>query len=567
MLEYLRIRNFALIDDLRINFKKGLNILTGETGAGKSIIIGALNVILGEKANVENIRSGEDKAILEAMFDISNNLQVQSILNNSGIEYEKGEPLILRREINIDGKSRNYINSTPTTLSKLKEIGTYLVDIHGQHEHQSLLNVNTHMELLDRFGHLEKEKQELAERFKEYVNLKNTFEKLEMNEKEKMRMIDLLKFSINEIESANLKVGEDIELEKEYNILNNQEKIFQNIEEAYGKLYSSENDIYSNLKEVILSLSEIEKYDSNIVNAKQKLEEAYYQIEDVIEYLRDYKTGFEYSPERLDAIIDRMELISNLKKKYGDTIEDILNYKEKCIKDLDAIEQSEEEIEKIKSKIVNVIEDLNRLAKNLSGRRRVMAKLFEEKIIENLKELDMGKCVFNVNFSYKEDLHGIVNMDGKSYKLTENGIDYVEFLISTNVGEDVKPLKKIASGGEISRVMLALKTVLNEVDRVNTMVFDEIDVGIGGKTADVVGRKVKFLSKAKQIILITHQPQIARYADTHFFIEKQVIGNRTITKLKELSSQERIDEIARMLAGEKITETSLKHAKELLSLE
>ncbi|MBU1078427.1 MAG: DNA repair protein RecN [Spirochaetes bacterium] len=564
MLDHLRIRNYALIEDLKINFQKGFNVLTGETGAGKSIIIGALNIILGEKASMENVRTGEEKAMIEAMFDISNNLQVESILEHSGIEHERGEMLILRREITVDKKSKNYVNSTPVPLSKLKEIGDFLVDIHGQHEHQSLLKINTHIELLDKFGHLEKEREELSISFEAYVQLKDTLEKLQMNEQEKTRLLELLKFSIEEIEIADLKAGEDIELDKEYNLLNNQEKLFQSVESSYNNLYGSESDLYSKLKETINILSDVEKYDSNIVSIKQNLEEAYYQVEDAVATLRDYKSSFQFSPERLESVIDRIELINKFKKKYGETVEKIVAYKEKSLMDLQAIEKSEEEIEKTKEAIRTKEGELNKLAVNLSGRRRVVAKLFEERIMEHLNDLDMQKSLFQVNIAYIEKPGGIVHIDEKQYKLSATGIDNIEFLIAPNVGEELKPLRKIVSGGEMSRIMLALKTVLNEVDKVNTLVFDEVDAGIGGKTSDVVGKKMDFLSRNKQVIVITHQAQISRYADKHFFILKEVVGDRTITRLKELSYDEKVQETARMIAGENITSTTLQHAKELI---
>ncbi len=566
MLEHLRVRNYALIEELNIDFSSGFNVLTGETGAGKSIIIGALNLILGEKAYTEYIRTGEQKAFVEALFDISNNYEVQSILEKFGIEYDKSEPLIIRREFSIEGKSRSYVNATPIPVSKLKLIGDTLVDIHGQHEHQSLFKVNTHIDLIDKFGKLDKDKELLKEKFLLYKSLQNRLEKLMMNEQEKNRLIDLLKFSINEIEEANLVKGEDIELEKEYMILNNQEKISTTIEDCYNNLYSGENDVYSKLGDVINNLNEIEKYDSNIVNIKQTLEDAYYQIEDAISSLREYKGNYDFSPERLDMIIERIELIKRLKEKYGETIEDILAYKDKCKRDLESIEQSEEEIDNIKKEIKELENELSRLAIQLSGRRRVIAKLFEEKIMEQLKDLDMGNAIFKVNIKYIEAPDGIVNIDGKHYKMNEKGIDNVEFLIATNKGEGLKPLNKIASGGEISRVMLALKTILNEVDKVETLIFDEIDVGIGGKTADVVGKKIKFISKNKQVISITHQAQIARYADKHFMVLKQEKDGRTISIIKTLSGKERIYEIARMIGGANITETTLKHAAELLNI-
>ncbi len=565
MLEHLRIRNYALIEEVKIDFAEGFNVLTGETGAGKSIILGALNLILGEKAYTEYIRTGEQKAFVEALFDISKNLEVQSVLNNVGVEFDVSEPLIIRREFSVEGKSRSYINANSVPVSVLKKVGDYLIDIHGQHEHQSLFRVNTHIDLIDKFGNLEAERDAVKSKFAEYKNLQNKLEKLQMNETEKARLIDLLKFSINEIESADLQKNEDIELEKEYLVLNNQEKISTAIANSYNNLYSDENDVYSKLGDAVNLLSEVEKYDSGIVSIKQSLEEALYQIEDAITGLREYKTNYNFSPERLDAIIERIELIKKLKKKYGETIDDILAYKEKCIRDLEAIEQSEEEIEKTKAEIKRIETELADLSVKLSGRRRVVAKLFEDKIMNQLKDLDMEKAVFKVDIKYTESPDGVVEIDGKRYKLTDKGIDNIEFMIATNAGESIKPLSKIASGGEISRVMLALKTILNEIDKVDTLIFDEIDVGIGGKTADVVGKKIKFIGEQKQVISITHQAQIARYARKHFVVTKIEKDGRTVSLIKEVSGQDRVVEIARMIGGEKLTEATLRHASELLA--
>lgn len=564
MLEYLRVRNFALIEDIKVNFTKGFNVLTGETGAGKSIIIGAIGAILGERVDSDSIRKGEQKAIIEATFDIKNNQEAQKILGESGIDFEPDESIIIRREISSEGKNKNYINATPVPLAKLKELGNTLVDIHGQHEHQSLLKINTHIEFLDRFGNLEKERKEFSEVFKRYESLKNKLEKLMMDEQEKNRMIDLLKFSINEIESANLKKGEDMELEKEYLVLSNQEKIFDAIERSYNFLYQKDESVYTQIQQTINALAEVEKFDPEIVNIKQSLEENYYQLEDIITNLREYKLKFDFSPQRLDEIIQRMDVINRLKKKYGNTIEDILAYKEKCIQDLSAIEQSEEEIERTRREIKQIEEKLAKLATNLSGRRRVVAKLLEDKVEVQLAQLDMAKTVFKVNIIYQEDQNGIVEIEGKRYRVTEKGMDNIEFLIAPNVGEEPKPLRKIASGGEMARIMLALKTILGEVDKIETMIFDEIDVGIGGKTSDKVGQMLKSLGKNQQVISITHQPQIARYADVHFVVTKSVEADRTITRIKEVKDEERIQELARMLGGEKITRTTIQHARELL---
>jgi len=564
MLEYLRIRNFALIEDLKINFGKGFNVLTGETGAGKSIIIGAIGAILGEKVEQDAVRAGSEKSIIEAFFNIKDNFEAQKILKDSGIDFIEDEPIIIRREIFSEGRNRNYINSTPVPLSKLKELGNFLIDIHGQHEHQVLLKVNTHIQFLDKFGKLDKEREEFENEFKKYLGLKNKLEKLLMNEKEKNRMMEFLKYAIDEIDKANLKIGEDIELEKEFLILSNQEKIFEAIQKSYEFLYDNDVSASFNIENSINALAEVEKFDSNIVNIKQKLEEAYYQIEDVIGLIRNYKTGFEFSPERLNEIIERMELIKRLKKKYGDTIEEILNYRDKAVEDLNLIEQSEEEIEKTKLEIENIKVKLGNLALNLSGRRKVVAKLLEEKIENQLQELEMANTKFKVDINYIEDEQGIIEFEGRKLKVKEDGIDNVEFLISPNLGEELKPLRKIASGGEMSRIMLALKTILGEVDNIDTLIFDEIDVGIGGKTSDKVGRKLKSLGKFKQVISVTHQAQIARFADKHFVVSKRVSGNRTLTEVREVLGNDKVYEIARMLAGANITDTTLKHAKELL---
>ncbi len=564
MIEYLHIRNFALIEDIKINFTKGFNVLTGETGAGKSIIIGAIGAILGEKVDESSIRTGEDHAIVEATFDIRTNTEAINILKESGIEFDISESVILRREILRNGKNKNYINATPVPLVKLKELGNTLVDIHGQHEHQTLLKVNMHIEFLDKFGKLEKDREEFEDKFKEYENLKSRIEKLSMDEREKNRLMDLLQFSINEIESANLQKGEDIELEKEYLILSNQEKIFANLEKSYDALYEREGAVYSVIEETITSLNEIEQYDNEIVKFKQELEEIFYQLEDTIAKIRDYKLKFDFSPQRLDDIIARLEAINDLKKKYGNTIEEILKYKEKSLNDLTNIKYSEEEIEKSKAELKRIQAVLSKLAVALSGRRRVVAKLLEEKVEKELNELDMVKTKFNVAITYTEDTEGIAEVDGKKYKISSKGMDNVEFLIAPNVGEELKPLKKIASGGEMARIMLALKSILGEVDRVETMIFDEIDVGIGGKTSDKVGKKLKNLADNQQVISITHQVQIARYADTHFVVTKEIKEKRTVTGIREVKDDERIKEIARMMAGENITDTTIEHAKEML---
>ncbi len=561
MLERLTVKNYAIIDKAEINFKEGFNVLTGETGAGKSIIIGALNLILGGKSSLDAIKGGANKIETEAIF-VTENSFIEKILSDWGIEYESGEPVIIRREVYRDGRNRCFINTYSVPVSRLKELGDMLVDIHGQHEHQSLLKVNTHIELVDSFGKLDEERELMANLYYKYTELKSKLNELLKSKEEKEKREEYLKFVINEIESANISPEEEQNLINESKILQNQERIIEAITVAYKILYEDEINISNGLIDVIRTLSGIEEFDRDIKQIKEKLEAINYNLEDIIYFLRDYKSKYDFSPERLNEIMARLEVINSLKRKYGKTVEEVLKYKEECKAELNKIEHSEEEIKRISSEIRELEKEINTQAKKLSGKRKVVAKLLEEKVMNELKLLGMEKAKFKVKIEWIEEPNSCVEIEGKRYRVNEKGIDHIEFLISTNPDEPLKPLRKIVSGGELSRIMLALKTILAEVDNVDTLIFDEIDVGIGGKTADMVGKKMKELGKKKQIISITHQPQIARYGNNHIVVEKAIVDNKTIVKVKNVTGEERVKEIARMLGD--TGEISLKHARELL---
>lgn len=564
MLLELRIKNFVLIDKLSIQFKDGLNILTGETGAGKSILIDALSGVLGERMTTDLIRSGFERSSLEGVFDISNLQQVKEILDNLGIEFDDGV-LVIRRELFANGKGRCFANATQIPATKLKEISEYLVDIHGQNEHQNIIKVSKHRELLDSFaGH-----QDLVNRVRDYYDrlhdLKESINSFEIDEKEKNRKIEYLSFAIKEIESAKLSIGEEEILKGESTILANAEKLFREIKNA-ASLVKGEDGILLSLKRVEQSLAAISEYDANISSILESVKEALYSLEDVSLFLRDYEKNIDFSPERINEVEGRLSLIANMKKKYGDTIDEILDFAEKSKRELEAISSSEEEIEKLRKEHSRVVRETKEAALELSERRKAAAIKLEERVIGELRELGMADTVFRVSIKREISPDGVIEAENKRYMLYPYGLDKIEFLFSANVGEDLRQLRRVASGGEMSRIMLALKNVILSTDIVASLVFDEVDSAIGGKIAEVVGKKLKKLSKERQVLVITHLPQIASMSDNHYFVQKDRIDNRSRTLVRYLNRNEKIKEIARMLAGEKITDISIRHAEEMISL-
>ncbi|QCX32685.1 DNA repair protein RecN [Caloramator sp. E03] len=553
MLLKLHIKNFALIDSLDISFSEGLNILTGETGAGKSILIDSVNFVLGEKQNKDIIRGDEESAYVEAVFENTN--EVKDILDNNGIEVD--DVLIISREINKSGRTISRINNRTVTLGLLKQISNLLIDIHGQHEHQSLLNENSYLDLLDSFcsNNFKSIKQEFKEVYIKVKEIEREIEKLKKDEEYKIKRMDLLKYQIQEITEANLKFGEDDELLKTRNILYNAEKIYSSLSLIYDELYGGENRecAFDKIGTSIVHIESIEKFDDKLKNIKNTIEDVYYKLEDVIDEIRLYKDSIEFDQNELEEIQLRLDLINKLKRKYGNSIEEILDYLSKIKEEYLNIERSEEILDIYLKNLQEYKDKLYELSKKMTLERKKTASELEKLIENELKYLGMEKAVFKINVEESE-------------KITENGNDDVCFVMTANPGEPLKPLNKVASGGEISRIMLAIKTVIAEVDRIPTLIFDEIDTGISGRTAQCVAEKMCLISGARQVLCVTHLPQIASMADTHFKIEKIVNNNKTYTRVYELDSNNKIEELARMLSGAAVTEITRSHSKEMLEL-
>ncbi len=563
MLKELRIKNYAIIDELNIDFKAGLNILTGETGAGKSIIIESLGLILGERVSDECIRSGEDSATVEAVYDISRIKNIKETLSESGIETENNE-LIIRRQISRSGKNRSYINNSAVNLSLLKDIGDMLVDIHGQHEHQTLLHPENHSIVLDLFGNTLHLREKCKENYSNLQNLQREVNELINKERERVQRIDLLNFQKEEIDKAELKIGEDDDLKNEKNLLQNAERLHRYATESYEALYSTEGSVVEKLNSVITNITEINKIDLSAGKILDDGKEALFEIEDIASRIRDYTGKIEFNPDRLSEIDDRLAEITALKRKYGTNIEDVLTYRKKIDEDLEILSKSQERMDGLNAEIEKLKKEMEDVSIELARKRGKASDKFESMIEKELKELKMEKVRFNVNFSYEEDDSSFIKYKGKCVKVFPEGIGKIEFFFSPNIGEDLKPLSKIASGGELSRVMLSIKNILTNKDSIPVLIFDEVDAGIGGGVAEVVGEKLKKVSKGRQVFCITHLPQIASRADSHFQIAKKTSNNRTVTSIKELKDDERVEEIARMAGGKVITDTVRKHAEEMI---
>lgn len=579
MIQELIIRNYALIDQLKVEFAPGLNILTGETGAGKSIILEAIGLVLGERGSPDLVKSGCSQAVVEAAIDIAENPAISDLISDLGFVAEAdkadkadSETLILERQISANGKSRCHINGRLATLSALKDIGDLLVDIHGQHEHQSLFRVEKHLDLLDNFGKLNSLREKVSEKYSRIERLQKELEQLEADYKEKLRQKELFEFQLNELQQADLKAGEEEGLIAERKVLSNVETLYEKAVSAYEKIFGSESSdisILDLLRGISNEFSKLIEIDKSLVEVAFRIGSALYELEDISASIRSYADSIEFEPNRLEQIETRLDLIYKLKRKYGDSITEIINYKKRLERDLELLSVNSTKIEDIKVQLNRELEAAKALAFELSTERQKVAKRLELAMEKELETLGMAKTRFKVLMSQKESENGIIksdsnsNSNSKRFELAINGIDQAEFLIAPNVGEPLKPLAKIASGGEISRIMLALKTVLASSDQLPTLIFDEIDTGIGGHTAEVVGKKLKELSKLHQVICITHLPQIASLAEAHYLIRKRVVGDKTKVEAAHLDKEARVQELARMLGGKKITQIALAHAKEL----
>ncbi len=562
MLKELKIKNFAIIDNLNVEFTSGLTALTGETGAGKSIIIDALNLILGGRADSNFIRTGESSATVESLFEITNS-QTLDILSELGINVNGGE-VVLRRTISNSGKNRCLVNDCTVTVGVLAKLGNRLVDIHGQHDHQALLNPEIHIDLLDLYGKTMDERNELAKKYFEYIEDQRKIEDLRSKESDRMQREDLLRFQINEIDKANLSLDEEDLLKVEKNKIQYAEKIHASVKLVLNLIVEKEGSIIDELGVAQRELESLPSLDPDLERQTQRGQSAFCEIEELIEELRDYAQKIEFNPSRLEEIEDRLSEINGLKRKYGGDIVLVLDHREKISNELDTLSCFQENLEKIQKDIKLHQAVLSKLSVKLAEKREKTASIFKKNVEKELSDLGMKDVKLKVQFNYEESAANFIEFRSQKVKLNSNGLGTVEFLFSPNLGEDLKPLVKIASGGELSRLMLALKSNLNKQDTIPVMVFDEVDTGIGGKIAEVVGNKLKKIASEKQVFCITHLPQIAGKAIAHFVVFKTVKDKRTYSGIRELSEDERVEEIARMSGGKKITEATLSHAREML---
>ncbi len=569
MLNELSITNFVIIDRLRISFAPGFNALTGETGAGKSIIVDAVSLLLGGRAASDFVRAGEKSAFVEGIFHLSPALQarISPVLEREGLEEAGSDTLVLGREIRATGRNFCRVNGRTVSLSLLKEIAAPLVDIHGQHQHLSLMQAKMHRALLDRFAGVDALRAQVAAEYKKLQAARKELSALQQDAQHIARRIDQLRFQIDEIQAANLQPEEEEILGQERIRLANAEKLSQLSGEAHRLLNEGADEqagVSDLLGQVLRHLSSLQQIDNSLSPARQLAEEVSYQVEDLVGQLQSYADEIEYSPQRLQEVEDRLALIYALKRKYGHSIAEVLAFGERAQSELDAISHSEDRIEDLQAQEEALRRSLGTLAAKLSKKRQAAGKKLARGVEAELALLGMEKTQFVVNLEQTVDPKGVY-VDKQPLACDATGIDRIAFLISPNPGEPLKPMVKIASGGETSRLMLALKSVLATVDETPTLIFDEIDQGIGGRVGGVVGRKLRDLAHnaQHQVLCITHLPQLAAFSDLHYHVSKQIKGDHTQTLVRRLQGEDRVDELAQMLGGN-LTEATRASAQELL---
>ena len=563
MLKELSIRNFAIIDDLQICFSDGLTILSGETGAGKSIILNAVNLLLGSRASADMVRTGAQNAELEALFEISGSSRVAELMAEHG--YNSSEGLLVRRIISRSDANRVYINGRIATIQLLNAITENLASISGQHVHQLLLKEEQHLLILDRFGGLMSFREEVSSYFHQMLPMLEKLKELKTIKERQTEHIELLEFQLNEITTANPIKGEDKSLEQERVRLKNAEELYQVVYNSIESLYGASGSVIENLVDIKKNLDRISQIDPQLQSKTAKLSETTYQIEDLIEELRSYLSLIQMDGKQLEAVEERLDTLNKLKRKYGGSIDTVFDKRKSIEQDLASVENISDSIRDTETQISKLHKKLKDRALNLSRKRKQTAEKFGKKVINQLATLRMSKTEFKASLqAIAADEKTNPYLTANHHMISETGTDRVTFLIAPNIGEALKPLASIASGGELSRVVLALKALLARTDSVETVVFDEVDAGIGGGVAEVVGKKLADLAGHHQVICITHLPQIAKFGDQHYRISKQVTKGRTRTSIDLLGDEDRTEEIARMLGGEKITQTTLEHAREML---
>jgi DNA repair protein RecN (Recombination protein N) len=592
MLRTLRIQSYALIDDLTIDFAPDLNVLTGETGAGKSIILGALSLVLGEKADADVIRTGKESAVIEAVFaPRAGPRALAGILSELALDEPPGQEglgelahphLIIRRKITRTGKGNCVVNDGAVSNLTLRRLGDMLVDLHGQHEHQSLLNRDLHGQVLDDFAGLTSERQQLAVRFRAYRTAEAELKSRCTEARARRERRDLTEFQFKELQAARLVPGEIETLHKEKELLDSAEKRLTLAREVTEILAEGEGSVQEQLSSVVRRLETLVQLDGRLGAGLGDLKQASSVLDDLWRSILDYRERIEVAPGRLDEINERLYALEKLIRKYcgvgrghdsascplpgleRSTIEGLTRERDRLGQELAAQESDESRIHELEAELETLAAELTKAARQLSAARRKGKGQLERSVYREFGGLGLARARISVALSRQEDPDGIYTEEGKRYRLDENGADDVEFMFSANPGEELKSLRKVASGGELSRIMLTLKGALSAQDQVPVMVFDEIDVGIGGRIAEAVGRKLADIAQKRQVICITHLAQIARFADTHFLVTKSTQAGRTVTRIAQLSQAERVDEIARMLTGTEVTKTALAHARELL---
>ena len=551
MLQFLNISNIALIDELQVEFEAGLNLLTGETGSGKSIIVDALGVLIGGRFTSDLLKSGAERGSIEGLFTVGPNPDLARLLENAGVDAASSE-LIIRRELSATGRNKIFINNQLATHSLLRELREFLVDIHGQGDQQTLFNPHTHLELLDSFAIGNGLRDEVAEAHRLWTSLQRELDALRRDDSEKFQLVDTLKFQIDELERAQLVMGEDERLEEERRRLANVEKLTALCQSSYGRIYEDDDAALARIRLSLKDVTELAEYESSFREYLEGLESARAVLEDLSFSLRDFADKLEFSPVRLAEVEDRLAELSRLKRKYGGSIQTALEHLARSEDRLRQIETSDEREQQLSAEVEAARSRYLDRAGKLHRERVRAAKKFERAVENCIAELAMDHARFQVQISDLSNSAG------------PKGIDQIEFFFSANAGEDLKPLARVASGGEASRLMLVLKTVANATEFPRTIVFDEIDSGIGGRVSEAVGIKLRKLAETNQVLCVTHQPQIARFADSHLAVQKAVVDGRTQVDISKLNRSGRIEELARMLTGAEITDAARRHARELL---
>ena len=549
MLTSLSVKNYALIENITIDFKKGLTVITGETGSGKSIIIDSIDLLLGARASTSVIRTGTTSCTISAEFDISKNINVKNILSELSIDCE--DEIIIRRQIDSAGKSKAYINDISVSVSTLSSIGKYLVDFYAQHKSNMLFEQNYQRQIVDNIADNSSLLEKLSVKYDELEKLKYKKEEIEKANTDRERLLDLYKYQVNEINKANLSCDEEEKIEQDLPKLKNAEKIKTVTNEMLSILYKQEHSISDNLSIINKQISLLEKYGINVDNISKNINSATSQIDDVYREIEDLSESVDITPDSLDTMLERQLFIKKLKSKYGKNIQEIIDYGKQLEDKIKSLENYEANMDYLQKEIDLLIKDITKLCQQISDKRKKVANVISKKIVSGLEDLNMKNSQFEISIEKSE--------------ISRTGFDKLEFMFSANKGEKLYPLSLVASGGEISRVMLALSTTISDNYNVGTIVFDEIDTGTSGKTGEKIGKKLKSLSNNRQIISISHLAQIASNADNHIKIYKETEKSRNITKAKVLNDKERVEEIAKIISGEKITEHAIKHAEEMLN--